>query len=299
MSAVPESVPLPNSNCDDAIPAAQVMEKKLPEHFSLTAGAHDPVLGKTIKDIVMCSELFMVYVDTELNIQWFTLDAHTSPDYCGDVLNLVAKLEAQSNFIDDKQMLFNYRKRIGEGLARCLSCYPKETALAALKEVAGELKARNKEVSWGWYFQASYWVTLVLAMVFVLCWFTRDSLRAAITPMGFEIVLGAICGTFGSLFSVTARSNRLTFDANAGKTLHMLEGLARVAAGFIGALLMALAIKAGLILGGTTFSGNKLALLLCICIAAGASERIVPSLISSVEKATSRSDGERKDEDGK
>lgn len=296
MNAVPAPTPSSSLTCSAELSAASNVKKELPKHFALTAGDRDPELGKVIKDIVICSELFLVYVDTELCVQWYTVDEHVSPDYCGEVLNLVAKLEAQSNFIDDKLMLFNYRKRIGEGLARCLSCYPKETALAALKEVASELELRNKEVSWVWYFQASYWVTLSLAMAFVVCWLVRDRLRVAITPIAFDVVLGAICGTFGSLLSVTARSNRLTFDANAGEKLHMLEGLARVAAGFIGALLMALAIKAGIILGGTTFSGNKLALLLCICIAAGASERIVPSLITSVEKTTSGVDEKRKKE---
>lgn len=287
MSAFQETLQSSRSaSCGDDAQQNSTAFKQEPRHFCLKAGDVDPELGKTIKEIVICSESFIVYVDTELYVQWYTTDEHREPEYCGEVLNLVAKLEAQSNFIGEKAMLFAYRKRIGEGLARCLSCYPKETALAALKEVASELRARNKEVSWIWYFQASYWVTLALAMVFVLCWLARDRLRADITPIAFEVILGSICGTFGSLLSVTARSNRLTFDANAGKDLHMLEGLARVAAGFIGGLLMALAIKAGLILGGTTFSGNKLALLFFICIAAGASERIVPSLINTVEGAT-------------
>ncbi len=256
-------------------------------HYCLKAGDVDPELGKTIKEIVICSELFIVYIDLDLCVQWHTTDDHKEPDYCGEVLNFVATLEAQSNFITDQSMLFDFRKRIGEGLARCLSGYPKETSIAALKEVAVELKARNKDVSWVWYFQASYWVTFLLAAIFAVCWLLRDQLRAEIGSAAFDVALGSICGTFGALLSVTARSNRLTFDANAGKNLHMLEGLARVAAGAIGALLVALAIKAGLILGGTTFSGNQFALLLCLCIGAGASERLVPSLVTTVERATS------------
>lgn len=298
MSVVHRDVPVaPTAPCAAGASIGPIPTKHLPKHYHLKAGDVDPELGKTIKEIVICSELFIVYIDTDLCVQWHTTDDHKEPEYCGEVLNIVARLEAQSNFINNKLMLFDFRKRIGEGLARCLSGYPKENAITALKEVAVELKARNKEVSWIWYFQASYWVTLALAVVFAMCWLKRDTLRAEINPIAFEAILGAICGTFGALLSVTARSNRLTFDANAGKNLHTLEGLARVAAGFIGALLVALAIKAGLILGGTTFSGNKFALLLCICIVAGASERLVPSLITTVEKATSNEEGKQADDE--
>lgn len=257
-----------------------------PPHYCLKAGDVDPELGKKIKEVVICSELFIVYIDTDLCVQWHTTNDHKEPDYCGEVLNLVATLEAQSNFMTDKSMLFDFRKRIGEGLARCLSGYPKEISITFLKEVAVELKARNKDVSWVWYFQASYWVTLLLAVVFAVFWLVRGRFRAEIGSAAFDVALGSICGTFGALLSVTARSNYLTLDANAGKNLHMLEGLARVAVGAIGALLVALAIKAGLILGGTTFSGNQFALLLCLCICAGASERLVPSLITTIEGAT-------------
>ncbi|TKR53433.1 hypothetical protein D7I39_20775 [Allopusillimonas ginsengisoli] len=265
--------------------------KSLPSHYSLKADDVDPELGKTIREIVICSEQFIVYIDKDLCVQWYTTDEHEEPDYCGEVLNLVATLEAQSNFMTDKSMLFDFRKRIGEGLARCLSGYPKETSIAALEEVAVEMRARNKDVSWVWYFQASYWVTLFLAVVFAVSWLVRDWLRPEIGPAAFDVVLGSICGTFGALLSVTVRSNRLTFDANAGKNLHVLEGLARVAVGAIGALLTALGIKAGLILGGTTFSGNQFALLLCLCICAGASERLVPSLVATVERVTSNGRG--------
>ncbi|CAB3872101.1 hypothetical protein LMG26686_03020 [Achromobacter mucicolens] len=259
--------------------------RPIPAHYKLKAGDVDQELGKTIKDIVMCSESFIVYIDTDLYIQWHTTDAHDEVDYCGEVLNIVATLEAQSNFITDKDCLYSFRKRIGEGLARCLSGYPREISVTALDEVSTELRLRNKEVSWVWYFEAAHRLTLGLAVVFAALWMGRSSVRAELSEVAFDAILGAICGTFGALLSVTARSNRLTFDANAGKSLHVSEGLARIVAGAIGALVVALAFKAGMIFGGTTFSGNSLASLFFLCICAGFSERLVPSLIESTESA--------------
>lgn len=267
--------------------------KQLPPHYSLKAGDVDPELGKKIHDIILNTEQFVVYIDEAVTIQWHTTDDHELAEYSGEVLNLVATLEARSAFLAGKPILFDFRKRIAEGLVRCLDGSPKEVSLAILKEVALELKARNKEVSWHWYFQTSYYVTLGLAVLFAVLWLGRGYVSATIGNDAFQVILGTICGSFGALLFATARSNRLVLDANAGESLHRLEGLARTGAGLIGALLVALAIKAGLILGGATFSGSKLALLLCLCIAAGASERLVPNIVTTLEKTVAGEGRER------
>lgn len=255
-------------------------------HYHLKAGDVDPELNKTIEEIVLSTDDFVVYVDTEQAVQWRTADQHKQPEYCGEVLNMVASLEAQSQFISDPKVLRVIRRRIGEGLARCLSGYPKENSLAALREVNLELKARNKEVSWKWYFLSAIKLTSVLAGCFIVLWLARECAKDFVGKTAFDVGLGTICGAFGALLSVISRSNRLVMDANAGESLHKLEGLSRIGAGLVGALLVALSIKAGLILGGTHFSGSPLALLLAFCMVAGASERFVPSLIVKFEKAS-------------
>ena len=253
-------------------------------HYHLKAGDVDPELNKTIEEIVLSTNDFIVYVDSEQAVQWRTTDHHKMPEYCGEVLNMVAALEAKSQFISAPQALRVVRRRIGEGLARCLDGYPHENSLAALREVELELKIRNKEISWKWYFLSAMKLTAILVACFAILWLSRDYARACVGAAAFEVILGTICGALGALLSVMSRSNRLIMDANAGKALHQLEGLSRIGAGLIGALLVALAIKAGIILGGTRFSGNPLALLFAFCIVAGTSERLVPSLIANFER---------------
>lgn len=253
-------------------------------HYHLKAGDVDPELNKTIEEIVLSTKDFIVYVDSEQAVQWRTTDHHKMPEYCGEVLNMVAALEAKSQFISDLKDLRVVRRRIGEGLARCLDGYPKANSLAALREVELELKIRNKEISWKWYFLSAMKLTAILVVCFAILWLLRDFVRACVGAAAFEVIIGTICGAVGALLSVMSRSNRLIMDANAGKVLHQLEGLSRIGAGLIGALLVALSIKAGIIFGGTSFMGNPLALLLAFCIVAGASERLVPSLIATFEK---------------
>lgn len=259
------------------------------DHYQLKAGDIDPELNKTIGEIVLSTNHFIVYVDSEQAVQWRTTDHHKMPEYCGEVLNMVAALEAKSQFISNPLALRVVRRRIGEGLARCLDGHPKENSIAALREVELELEIRNKEIAWKWYFLSAMKLTAVLVAIFAVLWLLRNQARALVGSAAFEVILGSICGALGALLSVISRSNRLIMDANAGKALHQLEGLSRIGAGLIGALLVALSIKAGIILGGTRFSGNSMALLLAFCIVSGTSERLVPSLISIIEKnATSK-----------
>lgn len=244
-------------------------------------------LNKTIEELVYCNETYLVYIDTDYAVQWETADEHTSPDYCGEALNHVSRLEGQSNFLEGASLRV-IRLRIAEGLARCFD--PKnsrDASIAALNEVEAEIRARNRETSWKWYFTTSYYLALGIALGSGLLWICRDAFRVWLGATGYEVLLGMLFGAFGALLSATARGDRLAMDANAGKALHQLEGLSRVGAGMVGALLTGLALKGGLLLGGVRFEGNSLAVLLTLCIVAGASERLVPSLIESLSSKDS------------
>jgi hypothetical protein len=61
--------------------------------------------------------------------------------------------------------------------------------------------------------------------------------------------------------------------------------------GVIAALLIALAVKADIVLGVTKTSEHSLAFLLVACFVAGCSERFVPSFISRIENLVSEKQG--------
>ncbi|MBN3724363.1 hypothetical protein [Burkholderia sp. Ac-20379] len=254
------------------------------EHMSLKEGDVDPELNKLIKSLVICSELFIVYLSDDYSIQWRTVGAHEPAKHFGEVLNRVASLEMRSRFISDKSTLLGIRHQIAEGLARCLEGRPLASSSAILKEVELEVQARNREVSWGWYFGAAYPIGAGCAVGIFILWIFRNYFRGILGGGAFEVALGAFCGAIGALLSVTSRGDRLVMDANAGKPIHNLEGISRVGAGIGGAFFAALAVKSGIILGGAHFFGSKLALLMAVCVAAGASERFIPSLVKNIEK---------------
>lgn len=266
---------------------AATPSKYLPEghHFHLKNGDYHAELNKTIQDLVLNSETYLVYVATDNSIQWSTTDEHKAADHFGEVLSRVAILEARSEFIEDQNTLRSVRRQIAEGLARCLGGHQKSDCFALLDEVDHLLAARNKETAWKWYFTAAYKVTGVCTVGLVLLWITRACVVATVGRTAFEVSLGILCGAIGALLSATTRASRLVMDANAGQQIHRLEGLSRIGAGLIGALFVALSFEGGLIMGGVQFPGNRLAMLLAFCIAAGASERLVPSLVDKIERS--------------
>jgi hypothetical protein len=259
-------------------------EKNLPLHLLLKANATDPELNKTVKDLVYCSHQVCVYIDSNLDVQWHLGDDHEAKPHLGEALSRAAVLEAQSKFIDNLAILEPIRRQIAEGLARGLDGSPPEAATSIFDNVEKQIKARNIEVAWGWYFTSSYKVAGGCVATLLAGWLCRTWVIPVIGPTAFELALGSLCGSLGALLSTTTRANRLSFDASAGKSIHQLEGLSRIGAGIIGAFFVSLAIKGGLIFGSIELTGSKLSLLLAACIAAGASERLIPSLVELFEK---------------
>lgn len=100
----------------------------------------------------------------------------------------------------------------------------------------------------------------------------------------FDVLIGGSFGSLGALLSVLTRSREIRMDSAAGPLVHYLEGSARVVVGMAGAFLVVLAIKANLVLGiAANAEVYGTSLLAVLCVVAGASERLVPSLIRYVE----------------
>jgi hypothetical protein len=255
-----------------------------PPHYELKQGAHDPELNKMVEHVILATDDFVVYLDSEMYVQWHTVDGYEPSPNRGDVLSRATILEAQSSFIQDKERLCVVRRMIAEAVAQCLDKQPILASNRLLREAEQKIEARNKEVSWQWYFTAAYITVGVCIFLVLLMWLFRSCIVKYLGNTGVEVILGSLCGPMGALLSATSRANRLVMDANAGRNIHQFEGLCRIGVGIVGALFVALAIKGGLIMGGITFQGSPLALMLALCVAAGASERLVPSLVVAFEK---------------
>lgn len=251
---------------------------------SLKEGDTDPGSGKVIKFIVLVKKDVIVYIDTNLEIQWQHSDELKTDSDCGLVLNRVAYLESRARFITDKECLLSVKRQIAEGLARYLDFLSYKISKEMHDIVETEIEALNKKVSWGWYFDAVYGLTLASLIIWGMLWLLRDYITPYIGRVGLEVLLGGLIGAIGAIISVVSRGDALNLDANAGRPIHLTEGTARIIVGIAGAAFITLAFKGGVFLSGMKFSGSQFAVLLVFAIAAGASERLVPNLIGKVEK---------------
>jgi hypothetical protein len=262
------------------------MEDTISDFYeSLKEGDIDPSSGKVIKFIIVVNDDkgFIVYIDTNLEIQWTHSKKLKTDDNFGLVLNRVAHLESRARFIADQDCLLSIKRQIAEGIARYLDflSYKLSKEIHDLVEV--QIETLNKKESWGWYFKAAYGLTLTCVILWGIMWSLRSYIAPFIGQVGFEVILGGLVGAIGAIISVVSRGDSLNLDANAGKTIHLTEGTARIIVGISGAFLVTLAIKGGILLSGIKFSGNQFSVLLAFAIVAGASERLVPNLIGKVE----------------
>jgi hypothetical protein len=265
-------------------------ERVVDDFSSFQEGDIEPTLGKEIKFLIFHEKSYIVYLDSENFVEWSTNDHYGDyPDDLGSVINSVGHLEALSMSRLSPEHRLPFRRLLGESLARALSERTSTNALAILDHAEKYLNARSRERARTWYLSAAAIATSLVMLIVGIFWLRRGVMTDLIGGTGFEIVLGAGAGSLGSLLSIITRSNEISMDASAGSKVHYLEAVARIVVGVAGACIVALAIKANLVLGSIN-AINSLALLIVICIIAGASERLVPNLIKQIEGRVSFND---------
>jgi hypothetical protein len=146
------------------------------------------------------------------------------------------------------QQVKSYRRLIAEGVARLFE----KNLPAAQNAVDGAEKwitARNTEVARRWYLMGSGAAALVsaLAILALGLWFLLGALDTEFGKGVYNTLMGASMGGLGAWLFVIQRSRNAELDVAAGPTMHRLEGAFRIMVGSLGAMLVALAIRAGLL----------------------------------------------------
>ena len=259
--------------------AAQEQKALYPFVFSnLREGDHDPTLNKTVKWLINSDDNFIIYIDEDLYVEWTMNDNKELGPEAGPCLNRVGQLESIDTSYLSEIRITSFKRMIAEGVARLFDKNFK-AAEGALDLAEAWITARNTEVARRWYLVGSGLVALISVFFVLTLGYWYESLRAL--PY-FGLMLGTAFGGLGAWFSIIQRSRTTGLDVAAGPMLHYLEGAFRIMAGSLGALLIAMAIKAGLFV-----QADRLSVLMVICMVAGVSERLVPSFIEQMESRTS------------
>lgn len=232
---------------------------------------------------------FTVGIDDEYDVDWETTAEYDAagPKDVGQhnaTMNRAAELESIPSDDLPTPWRVNYKRMIGEAIV-CSLKHDYNNAQKMLDKAEAYIADRTRDASRRWYATSSVATTIVITLFGILLWMMRDSVTERIGPTAFLICISGVTGAWGALLSILMRLGRSHLDCAAGRKLHYIEGSLRIASGMICAVVICIAIRAGLIL--TAFaSGEKLPLVLALAtMIAGASERWVPSIIRQVDSS--------------
>src|ERR1700724_407481 len=93
-------------------------------------------------------------------------------------------------------------------------------------------------------------------------------------------------GGVGALLSVMSRTGNLAFSSSSGLRLHCLEALSRIGVGAMSGGVLDLAVLSKLFLSPLSAGEQVHVVMMLVAFAAGASERLAPSVIAGLEKKT-------------
>jgi hypothetical protein len=244
-----------------------------------------PKFKVEVANVVFVTNDFIVFLDTAEDTYWWTTDSYW--ESCAarsvgvsTVLNRVAELEAIPIDVLKPNQRHAFRTLVAEGVARVLDEGNISSAEAVHDKAERYVTARLREVARSWYLSVAFTGAFVVGslMMGLAILRTLDIFNGAIP----DFSLAVLAGSLGSAFSLLTRAGGLDLDPSAGAKLHIFEAIARILSGALGALIVRLAIYSGQFI--PALANANLATLVLICIVSGVSERLVPNLISHIEK---------------
>jgi hypothetical protein len=262
---------------------------------SFCDGDIEPTLNKKIYSLIDTEDNYIVYVDSDFYVQWSIISAKYGkvPSSFGAIANRLRQLETLSRTSLHKSQIITFSGFLAESMARIIGDKDEAKAHEVLGMAEAYLFARSAENARAWYVCGAAVTALPTFLIACTLWLLKSHAVIFLGNNAFEIILGSLLGGIGALFSILSRAEKIQMDPTAGSLIHYIESASRILVGNIGALLIALAVKANIFLGFTKATDYSFALLLVICICAGASERFVSGFIKRIETSVSSESKEK------
>lgn len=238
---------------------------------------------------------FIVYIDDDTDLQWETkedfdkilgqLDEKSRRQYY-NVMTRAALVETLPTDGLTRKQEQRFKRLIGEAIVCCFEG-EYDNALSALgyaREYRGD---RAQEISRYWYLSSSILFALPFAVVAAALWLGRTSVIPVLDVEPFWLAMAICFGALGALLSVMSRTGNLAFSSSSGLRLHRLEALSRIGVGAMSGGVLDLAVLSKLFLSPLSAGEQVHVVMMLAAFAAGASERLAPSIIAQFEKKSS------------
>lgn len=255
--------------------------------IDLIPGDIETICGNKIKNLVMKTHTFIVYLDEKDSIYWATDQYQGFPDDFGVVINKVRELETVNDKIFKGKQLNSYNYLVAEGVARLLDDGKTDNAMKLLYEAERKITLHGKNNNRMTYILSSLVFSLVLTVAVFIIYSSRTKVIHQLGQNSYEIILASLFGGIGAFISVFFRSNTYEPDISLSISIHIIDGLLRNFYGCMAGLLVVLGIKANIIMGFLNQTDRSLIVISFIALISGASESLIPSLIKQIEGKSS------------
>lgn len=254
---------------------------------TLKAGDVDPELNKTIKDVIMSSPHFIVYMDTESTIQWGTSN-ETNSNF-DKIQNQVTYWELICNKIFEPKDAYSYKALLAEGLARILDGGDIKDAQAAIDNATEVIKKQGEPRLRQAYIRGSTRTALPLFVILVagLLFGWSGAKGIGLSDNAIEFILTGLLGGIGAFISTMTGVTKYAPDISISEGIYRIDGSLRIIYGVLAGALIALGIKANIIFGFIATSHNIYALAFLSAIG-GASEKMIPNIIKKIEEQSTK-----------
>ena len=231
---------------------------------------------------------FIVFLDWSIDLDWQRDDK--AANYASEkgfechvpkILNAASTLEPSvTNW--PKDLKISAKRILGEAIARAFSG-EHVAAQEAIENAKQFIADKSREVSRFWTLQACT-VSAAFACIFgVTAIWQSTKLINVFGRTPYLLFLAACAGAIGALLSVIFRLGTFSLDSSAEQRLHYAEGLTRIIAGSISGVLVGALVKLGVFLPIFSKADMTTTAICSAALIAGASERLVPNIISKVE----------------
>jgi hypothetical protein len=254
------------------------------DYLSLKAGDVDHDLNKTIKEIIIKGNDYIVYMDTESTIQWGALNIIGSG--FDKIQNQVSYWELICNKIFLKQdEAYSYKALLAEALARVLSGSDIKDAQSAINSATDLIKMQRGPIIRQAYVSGSYAMAFPLFLILLVGLLYLDKFGTAgigLSKTAIEFIVAGLLGGIGAFISTMTGVTKYDPDISFNNGIYWLDGSFRVIYGVLAGALIVLGIKASFITL-ITVPDNIYALPFLSAIG-GASEKILPNIIKKMEE---------------
>ena len=239
----------------------------------------------------------MVYLDHYLNVRWKRkTDVFDNGVFDADPMHverILAKAQTigamPTPFLTAEQREATARI-IGEAVALAL-CGDVRAANQTLKDARNFIKAKAIEKARIWTVEGSLGSFFILAICFSAIANIAPEVKMEsphIIEFIRELSIAAIFGLIGSQFSVLQRVDKLDVAPLAGATPHIVEAFSRIFMGALAGIIMYVILRAQLFFGFIDHKPTGQGIpehwvTWTLVIVAGASERLIPSFMTTIE----------------